>query len=394
VSFPGIDSGVVFNNLAPRLGMTYDLTGNGRNVLKASFAQYYDQLSPGQISGALNPIGSVVATIQFPWTDLNGDKLVQASEVNTSKTLSFGGGYNPANPAQTTSPNQVDPHLKNSRADEVVIGFNKELSGIGISVSYIWRNYSNFMFNQIIGISSANYSPVTFTPAAAACPAGARCGPVTYYVPNVPLPSPFILTNRPDYHQRFQGFEAVGRKRGMKWNLEASFAYNTTVVFYDSPASYQDPTNIAITNGAQYAPALTTSGFAAQNPNAKWIARLNGWYQLPYEIRVAATVDTHQGYPFLQAINVASRPNSAGAIQVLLDPPGDVRLPNFYQTDFRVDKTVVVGRTRVKPTFDVFNLFNSSTILGQNANQNAINANLISTILAPRIARVGVVVTF
>jgi hypothetical protein len=392
VTFPGIGSGVVFDNVAPRLGVTYDVTGNGRNVLKASFAQYYDQLSPGQISGTLNPIGA--ATIQFPWTDLNGDKIVQANEVNTSKTLSFGGGYNPANPAQTTSPNQIDPNLKNSRADEVVVGFNKEVSGIGISVSYIWRNYSNFIFNQILGISAASYAPVTFTPSAAACPAGARCGPITYYVPNVPLPSPFILTNRPDYHQRFQGFEAVGRKRGRQWNVEASFAFNSTVVFYDSPASYQDPTNIAIANGAQYAPALTTSGFAAQNPNAKWIARLNGWYQLPYEIRVAATVDTHQGYPFLQSINVAVRPNSAGAIQVLLDPPGDVRLPNFYQTDFRVDKTVIVGRLRVKPTLDVFNLFNSSTILGQNAIQNATNANLISTILAPRIARVGVVVTF
>jgi hypothetical protein len=393
VNFPGAGSPVVFKNLAPRLGVSYDVTGNGRNVIKASYSMYYDQLNPGQLSSVLNPIGA--AAVQFAWTDLNGDKVVQANEVNTSRILAFGGGYNPANPAQITSPNQVDPNLKNSHANEVVVGFDKDISGVGVSAKYIYRHYSDFFWNQIVGISSANYSALTFTPAANTCGASARCQSVTYYAPNIPLPSPFILTNRPDYYQRFNGFEAVAHKQAARWMLTASYSYNTTVIFYASPASYQDPTNVAQQNGAQYSPAVAASGLPTQIPNAKWIARFNGSYRIPWhDIGLAANIDTRQGYPFLQTVNVASRPNAAGAVQVLLDSPGAVRLPNFAQTDLRVDKTFTFGRTKLKGMVDVFNLFNSNTVLGQNAIQNALNANLVSTVIAPRVVRFGAALNF
>jgi hypothetical protein len=42
----------------------------------------------------------------------------------------------------------------------------------------------------------------------------------------------------------------------------------------------------------------------------------------------------------------------------------------------------------------MFNLFNANTVMGQRTNQNAANANQVFGILAPRIARVGVMLTF
>lgn len=45
-------------------------------------------------------------------------------------------------------------------------------------------------------------------------------------------------------------------------------------------------------------------------------------------------------------------------------------------------------------TLDVFNLFNAGTELGRRAVQNAANANLVSSILAPRVARFGLTFTF
>jgi hypothetical protein len=42
----------------------------------------------------------------------------------------------------------------------------------------------------------------------------------------------------------------------------------------------------------------------------------------------------------------------------------------------------------------MFNLFNAATVMGQRTNQNATNANQVFGILAPRIARVGMMVTF
>jgi hypothetical protein len=78
----------------------------------------------------------------------------------------------------------------------------------------------------------------------------------------------------------------------------------------------------------------------------------------------------------------------------LLDPLGDVRLPNVQTVDFRVDRAFTFGRTKLLPTLDVFNLGNVNTVLAQRRNQEAANANFISGIVAPRIMRFGVRVTW
>jgi hypothetical protein len=193
----------------------------------------------------------------------------------------------------------------------------------------------------------------------------------------------------------------VIRKRSSRgWMLNGSFAYSSTIAHYDSPASYEDPTNISQQNEAQYAPTTGIGNGGGSNLagipiNAKWIVRANGSYRLPrYGVNIAATTDLRQGYPFPQAINIASRPNRAPAVAVLLDPLGDVRLSSFKSMDLRLDRTFTVARVKWLPSLDVFNLFNANTVLGRRANQNAANANQVFGILAPRTVRVGVMVTF
>jgi hypothetical protein len=401
--FPALDAsavqaGVVWNTVAPRLGVTYDLGGDARNVVKASYAVYFDQRSAGQLSKALNPTGS--ARIDLGWTDLNGDKTVQANEVNTSLIRSVV-GFDPANPGALVTSNIVDPSVTAPRTQEIIVGFEKEMAGgIGFSASYIWRGYDNFLWDDTIGITAADYSPVTFTPAASACPAGARCDTVTYFVPTRTLPSDFTRTNRPDFRHVYNGLELVIRKRSSSgWFVNGSYSYNTTLEYFDSPAAYEDPTNISQRHGYQFAPTGGIGGgggnFLAGVPtNAKWIAKANGGYQLPYAVKLSATADMRQGYPFLQGINIASRPNRAPAIAVLLDPLGEVRLPNLVTVDFRLDKAFSVRGVRLLPSFDMFNLFNTNTVMGQRTNQNASNANRVFGILSPRVARVGMMVTF
>ena len=310
-------------------------------------------------------------------------------------------GFDPANPGLLVSTNSVDPGVSAPRTQEVVLGFGKEMPGdFGINVSYVWRRYDNFIWNDTNGISSADYAPVVLTPPASACPAGARCETVTYYVPKVTLPSAYTVTNRPDFDRVYNGLELVVRKRSSHgWMLNGSYSYNTTLEYYDSAAAYEDPTGIDQRNGFQYAPTTGIGGGGGSNLggipiNAKWIAKLNGSYRLPWEINVAATGDLRQGYPFIQAINIATRPNRAPAIAVPLDPIGETRFPSFATMDLRVDKALNVGGLKLVPSFDLFNVFNANTVMGQRANQNAANANQIFGILAPRIARVGVVVTF
>src|SRR4030095_910809 len=56
LNFPGADPGVKFNDISPRLAVTYDLTGNGKTLAKANWAMYYGQVGTGGVSGIVNPV--------------------------------------------------------------------------------------------------------------------------------------------------------------------------------------------------------------------------------------------------------------------------------------------------------------------------------------------------
>lgn len=389
VDFKGADAGVVWKDFSPRIGATYDLTGNGRNVLSGSFATYYGQMAPGQLSSQLAATGAVF--VRYPWTDTNGDTFVQASEVNTTVPfLSKSGAYDPANPTNTASPTRVDPNIKNDRTQEFIVGFDRQLAAqMAVGGSYIWRKYDQFTWTDRDNFTSANYLPVVQVPTG--CPAGARCETVTYYQPNVLIPSPGIRTNTPDRHRDFNGFELTFQKRNSNnWSMNASAAYNNAIDYYDSANAYEDPTNIDKLNGYQYAPESAGSGIGGIFTNAKWLFKTNARYTMKWDINLAANYQARQGYPYLQTILSPNRANGAGTIQTQLDPLGELRLDNLQTVDVRVDKTFRFGSFTLVPAIDLFNLGNANTVQAVNRNQLAANANLISGILAPRVMRFGI----
>jgi hypothetical protein len=397
-SFDGVKAPVAFKDLSPRIGLTYDLGGSGRTVAKFNFAHYVGQLGTGNLSSPYNPVR--VTEVDYPWVDLNGDKYVTANEIDMSKGYLYASsGYDPKNPTALKTTSKVDPNLTDDYTNEFIVGLDHQLAqNLAVSGSFIWRRYSNFRWSPRDNWSSANYTAVQYTPAASACPmADAKCQTITYYQPVSQLPVNTTTTNQPDYYREYRGFEVSARRRMSKnWMLSSSFAWNDAPVFYKSASAYQDPTNIDNLNGGQYAPESTSSGLGNVFINAKWIFRASGAYTLPiWDINLAAFYNSRSGYPFPQYIQGPSRPFGAGRAQVYIDRLGDNRLPNFQTVDFRVDKPVTLfGRVKIVAAMDVFNLTNGHTTLSQRPVQNSTTANLISSILAPRVVRFGFRATF
>src|SRR5262249_23697202 len=56
LAFPGANPNVAFNNFSPRLGLTYDLSGNGKTIARANYARYYGQVGNGGVAGTINPV--------------------------------------------------------------------------------------------------------------------------------------------------------------------------------------------------------------------------------------------------------------------------------------------------------------------------------------------------
>ncbi len=392
ISFGGADSGVVYSDISPRLGLTYDLFGTGRTVLKSSFNMYYGQLGTGDLAGNLNPV--TAASIRFPWSDANHDGIVQPGELNYSRILFFGGNYDPDNPGALESSTRVDPGVKNDRTREFIVGFEHEvMRNVGFELNYIWRKYDQFHWEDTVGFGSENYRAVTYTPSATACrQPDARCETITYYEPTVPIPAEAIYTNVPDRYRNFNGFEMTLSKRySGRWSFNGSLAYNDARDHWASSNAYQDPTNIDKYNGAQYAPQSGGSGIDNIFTNARWLAKMSGNYVLPrIELNIAGFLNARQGYPFPAVVRTPSRANRAGTADVLLDPLGSVRLPNVTTLDLRFDRRFVLGGVSLRPALDVFNLTNANTVLARRRIQNSSTANNISGIIAPRVVRFGV----
>jgi hypothetical protein len=394
VNFGGADPGVVYNDIAPRVGFTYDLSGDGRTLVKANYGLYFGQVGNGAISGQINPVSRVSA--RYAWVDTNHDKFVSGDEIVGPVTATLTtptGNWDPKNPTSVSTANTVDPNLKNDRVNEFIIGFERQIGGrFATGINYIYRNYDRFNWTPLNGVSNSgsDYSALTFTPTAATCPAAQtpRCDTVTYYNPNFFLPAPNTLTNQP-FHRTFSGIEVNASKRmSNRWLLDASFTFNSAIQHYES-GSFQDPTNISLRDGYQYDYATAGSGLGNVYVNSKWLFKVSGLYQLPWAFNVSAFYNARQGYPFEPFIQV-SRTNNGGTASVLLDPVGENRLPNFQNIDFHLERPIKFGTVRWTPSLDIFNLTNSNTIQALQRQQNATNANNISAVTAPRVVRFGI----
>ena len=392
MEFPGADPDVAFGNFSPRAGMSYDLLGDGRNVVKFNYARYVG--GGGWTASRLNTVAT--AYVRYPWVDLNADRVIQANEiVLTAVPLSWASGYDYRNPAKDTTSAGIDPDVTADVTHEIVVTFDKEImSDFAVSASYTWRHFGNFRWDDRVNWTSDDYAAVNYQPTG--CPSGARCDAVTYYNPKSPIPVTTIYTNWPDYSRSYSGFEVSARKRMTKgWMMNAGFSYNDARAHYDSPRAYEDPSNIENLDNAQFAPESTSSGLGNVFVNAKWIFRVSGSYQTPFwGVNLAGFYNVRDGYPFIANIQTPSRPNGAGITNVYLDKLGDNRLPNFQTLDFRVDKRFTFGALTITPAMDVFNLLNGNTALSIRPVQNAGNANQISSILAPRVIRFGVRATW
>jgi hypothetical protein len=394
LSFPGADPGVSFVDVSPRLGATWDLSGDGKSVVKASANRFYGQFVGTAV--IINPVGATL--VRFPWADSNGDLTVQRSELDLARMLAFSANYNPANPTNVTSANSVDPNLKNDIVDEVILGIDHELmADFGLGISYIHRRVGRFTFNVPNGLTPDQFRAVPFT---------ANCGnasceqpsyTTTYYTLPAALPGTRTETNQ-DFRRVFHGLELTARKRlSNRWMLNGSVTLNSAT--YNAPpegyadtinadlfavaALPMDPTNREFIEGEQ---ALINS--------ARWVAKLSGLYQLPWGVSVAGTLNARQGFPFIPNLITPDRGNGLGQIRVMVEPFATHRYDHVTQLDLKAEKRFTIGRFDVLGSVDVFNVMNAAPVLNRVTTQNATTANRIVEVAGPRVVRFGARFTF
>jgi hypothetical protein len=115
-------------------------------------------------------------------------------------------------------------------------------------------------------------------------------------------------------------------------------------------------------------------------------------YQLPYGINAAASLQTREGYgmPFFEPVE--SGDPILPEKRVLLIDPRDSRLPSVTTFDLRGEKIFAFGNRQLALSLDLFNLFNSSTVLGRQYDVTATGStgfNQPLELMNPRLLRFG-----
>ena len=365
LTFDGFKPDFGWNSLSPRLGLTYDLSGNGTTILRFSAARYYSQQYNGEFNAPITTFGPEV---DFQWNDANGNGNIDTGEA-FGDPLWVSGGFDVNNP---NAPKSVIMDATSAPwSNELIMGAEHELSrSLAIGADFVYRKNGNETWEHRLGEDDpAFWEQVTQNVSGYGSlqvyqPYGSRSGTTTY-------------RNRPNYTSSYSGITAYLNKRfANNWMGNASFTWANPKQRFGS-GGYTDPTNIESLNAGTYANDGTPRGGTSAGA-ARWFAKFGGMYQLPQGISLAGFFRLREGHVIDRYVRSNNRANGAGRVNANLAPFGSERLSSFWNLDLRAEKTFdLQGSGRIHFIMDAFNITNNDHIL---AVQRQFNSSAYSTI--------------
>jgi hypothetical protein len=395
-----------FTDLSPRLGVSYDLRGDGRTALKATVGRYLVQFGT-TLTRMSNPVNSLVATAARTWADANGNYIPDcdlgsfdaSGECGALDNRNFG---------------TLRPNLRFS--DQAISGFgNREfqwqtslslqhelVDGVGATVGYHRTWFGNQRVNDNVLVTPEDFDPFCVTaPVDARLPNGGGyqvCDGLADVKPEKFGLVDTVVKQASEFGGQKEVFD------GIDVNLNARFGAGRLVqggmsvgrtatgcIEVDRPLQFCDVTP------PFFRPALKLSGVY---PLPFWgVASSVTFQNLPGSI-VGSTASGATAVDFA-ATNAQIAPSlgrnlaqgPSGVVLVSLVAPHTVFEERLTQVDVRFSKILELGRTKLQGMFDVYNLFNEDSILSEFTRYGA-SFRVPRGVLGARMFKVGVQLSY
>jgi hypothetical protein len=367
-------------NIAPRLGATYDLTGEGKYVVKAFYGRYYNNLADG--FSAINPGGQSIAEYNF--LDQNRNQRYDGPSELGSLRLRIGADSTP-----------VDPDFKTPYTDEISGSFEMQLPGESSArITYVRKNHNDFATFYGTNLISAWVGNVNV-------PTRQTVGATGQVLNLVDVPDALagqtngLYGNYPDANFHYDTIEVAYQKRlnnffvqtsaDYQWRDDFRSASNNAQAVSTSPLS-ADPIQI----GFQFTPNPAAPN---RQETTVWHYQFLGRYTFPFEIGFAANWRLQSGFPFSPI--VADGDTSPGLNLSNFEAPfflnnlSEDRSDNVSLLNFRVDKAFqITSRFKFTGMLDVYNVLNQDAVTNFNLVLGPAFKRVTAT-LDPRVFMLG-----
>ncbi|MCC7417483.1 MAG: TonB-dependent receptor [Acidobacteria bacterium] len=365
VVFPAQKHVRVWNTFAPRLGASYNVTGDGRTVIKGNWGIYWG--NPG--TGSSNPNGNWQK--RHAWTDRNGNRLWEPGE--EGRLISSSGGV------ATTSldSGQQDPYTL-----DMSVWVERELvSNFGVRGGFVRR-----IEKQNTGNINTNQPSTAFTvPTTVRDPGpdgrigtpddGGTIDALNLQAAYVGLPTVTLVTNVPGQSE-FDTIElAMNKRMNNHWSASASYSFTWAHAYRTASNTYPDNPNSCINASAK-----------CQDDTTDYSFKLNGVFELPAGFKLSPVYRFQAGNNFARTFSATL--NYANPT-LLAEPMNSRRNDNINLIDLRVDRGFDVPGGRLSPFLDLYNLTNANAIQDITASSGSSFLRPIN-IIPPRVLRMGV----
>jgi Carboxypeptidase regulatory-like domain len=426
-----------YKDITPRMGVAYDMFGNGRTAVKFNLGKYLEGMGLSNNWANANPTLRLPrspdvsvfgpAGVTRTWTDRNNDFNVDCnlSDPNAqSTTVDFCGALQNLAFGTSTLTNNYDPALLTGwgvRSSDWTLGASvqQQLSArSSIEIAYTRRWYRGFTVTDNLATANSEWQEYSITaPSDPRLPGGG--GYVVSGLYDV-VPTKFGQVNNfielSEHHDlgnwknNFNGVDVTLNVRLRNgWTFQGG-----TSTGQGSGDNCEVRANLPELNAnlVQGLPGINTSVVNTTNPYCNvdygWLTQFRAIsnYIIPkidvqfsgvFQSKPGALLAANWAAPASTVQNALGRAPAGNVPNVTINllPPGEMYGDRVNQLDFRVGKVLRFGRTRTLISADLYNSLNSSAVLTYNNNFVPGGTWLQpQTVISGRLVKIAAEITF